>query len=219
MWFSGANGLVDRLVGGWGVNGSIRISSGSPFRLGRVQLVGMTVQELRDAVQIRYDPTGAKNVYYLPQDIIDNTRRAFQYGIVGTSISYIAPTGLTGNTPPTGRFIAPAGFGNCIEDFAGKCGFTDVTLYGPNFYRADLSIVKKVKFNERVNVELRAEFLNAFNNINFRVGSAANDFTTVTPTLANANTGFGITGSAYQDISTTNDPGSRMVQFVLRINF
>jgi len=210
---------VDRLLGGRRFNGSIRINSGTPFRLGHVQLVGMTRQVLQEAVQIRYDSTGARNVYYLPQDIIDNTRRAYLYGIVGTATSYSAPTGLTGNTAPTGRFIAPPGFGNCQEAVSGQCGFDDVILKGPNFFRADLSIVKKIRFTERTNMEIRAEFLNAFNNINFRIGSAANDFTTATPTINNQNTGFGITGSAYQDISTTNDPGGRMVQLVLRINF
>jgi hypothetical protein len=38
-----------------------------------------------------------------------------------------------------------------------------------------LSIVKKVKFTENTNLELRGEFLNAFNNINFLVGSAGAD--------------------------------------------
>ncbi len=32
-------------------------------------------------------------------------------------------------------------------------------------------------------------------------------------------TTFGRTTTAYQDISTTNDPGGRIVQLVLRINF
>jgi hypothetical protein len=218
-WLTGSSKLVDGFVGGWGINGSIRMNSGSPFRLGHVQLVGMTAKELQDSVKVRYDPTGAKNVFYLPQDIIDNTRRAFLYGIVSNNITYQAPSGLTGNTAPTGRFIAPPGYGNCLEAYVGQCGFTDLTIKGPNFFRSDISVVKKIKFTENTNFELRAEFLNAFNNINFRIGSAANDFTTITPTLNNQNTGFGITTTAYQDISTTNDPGGRMVQLVLRFNF
>ena len=214
-----ANGWLDRIVGGWGFNGSIRLQSGTPFSLGHVQLVGMTRDELQKLFKVRYDPTGAKNVYFFPQDIIDNTRRAFLYGISGGAISYVAPTGLTGNTAPTGRFIAPAGFGNCVEAVSGQCGFDNLILKGPAFYRADISIVKKIRFTERVNMELRGEFLNAFNNINFRIGSPASDVISIAPALNGQNAGFGITGSAYQDLSTTNDPGGRMVQLVIRINF
>jgi len=210
---------ADNFIGGWGVNGAVRVQSGTPFSLGHVQLVGMTTSELQKAMQIRYDPTGAKFVYFFPQDIIDNTRRAFLYGVSGGVNTYIAPSGLTGNTAPTGRFIAPAGYGNCIEKVSGDCGFTNLVIHGPNFYRFDLSLVKKIKFTERVGGEIRAEFLNAFNNINFRIGSASNDVTSIAPALINQNSGFGITGSAYQDLSTTNDPGGRMVQLVLRLNF
>jgi hypothetical protein len=170
-------------------------------------------------LQIRYDPTGARNVFFFPQDIIDNTRRAFLYGISGGAITYTAPTGLSGNTAPTGRFIAPATYGNCLEQFTGQCGFSNLVIHGPNFYRFDLSLVKKVRFTERINGEVRAEFLNAFNNINFKVGSASNDVSTATPALVNQNSTYGITGVAYQDLSTTNDPGARMVQIVLRLNF
>jgi hypothetical protein len=210
---------ADNFIGGWGINGAIRVQSGTPFSLGHVSLVGMTSQQLQKSLKIRYDPTGAKFVYFFPQDIIDNTRRAFLYGISGGAITYLAPSGLTGNTAPSGRFIAPASYGNCVEAVTGGCGFANLVLHGPNFYRFDLSLVKKIRFTERINGELRAEFLNAFNNINFRIGSAANDVTSIAPALINQNSGFGITGSAYQDLSTTNDPGGRMVQLVLRLNF
>jgi len=117
---------------------------------------------------------------------------------------------------PTGRFIAPVGFNNCQQGIIGACGYNNLVLKGPSFFRFDLSLAKKIKFTERMNLELRAEALNAFNNINFLVGAAGND--------VNAPGGLG-TGTfarytaAYQDISTTNDPGGRLVQIVLRLNF
>ncbi|HEV8145758.1 MAG TPA: hypothetical protein VGP79_05240, partial [Bryobacteraceae bacterium] len=100
--------------------------------------------------------------------------------------------------------------------YAGQCGGTRLLLYGPMFTRFDISAVKKVRITERVNVELRGEFLNAFNNINFLIGSAAND----TNSITNRSTAtFGQITNAYQDTSTTNDPGGRLVQLVLRLNF
>jgi hypothetical protein len=67
-----------------------------------------------------------------------------------------------------------------------------------------------------MNFELRGEFLNAFNNIDFKVGNPSNDVTNVG---GFGGTGFGRTSFAYQDLSTTNDPGGRLVQIVARFNF
>ena len=199
---------VDRMIGGWEFHGAARLQSGTPFNLGNVQLIGMTRQDLQKQVKMRFDDAG-RIAYFLPQDIIDNTRRAFN----------VSPTSADGYSTlgaPTGRYIAPASRGNCIEAFAGQCGSTNMIMYGPSFARYDLSIVKKTKITERVNFEFRAEFLNAFNHINFIVGNPANDTNGVggfgTPT-------FGQVTQAYRDLSTTNDPGGRLIQLVGRINF
>jgi len=58
--------------------------------------------------------------------------------------------------------------------------------------------------------------LNAFNAINFKVGSQTAADTSIT-NFGGAT--FGQTANAYQDLSTTNDVGGRMIQMVLRINF
>ncbi|MBZ5498069.1 MAG: hypothetical protein LAP85_16845 [Acidobacteriia bacterium] len=79
-----------------------------------------------------------------------------------------------------------------------------------------IHMVKKVKFNERANFEFRAEFLNAFNNINFMIGNPSSDWTELG---SFGSTGFGRINNAYRDLSTTNDPGGRMIRFVARINF
>ena len=105
---------------------------------------------------------------------------------------------------------------HCIQAVSGGCGFTNLVLYGPAFFRTDASIVKKIKFTERTNLELRGEFLNAFNNINFLVGSASNDVNSLGGLGA---TTFSRYTAAYQDLSTTNDPGGRLVQLVVRFNF
>jgi hypothetical protein len=216
-FLSGANGIVERFAGGWGINGSVRIQSGTPFSLGHVQLVGLSRKDLQGLVKIRKDDNidpftllPVKGlVFYLPKDVIENTRKAFNVAVTATGPSYTLGA-------PTGRFIAPAAFGNCQESFSGQCGSDRITLYGPMFTRFDLSLVKKTRISETKNLELRAEFLNAFNNINFIVGGAANDVNNIG---GFGGTGFGRVTSAYQDTSTTNDPGGRLVQIVLRFNF
>ena len=122
--------------------------------------------------------------------------------------------------------ISPANSGGCLQGFVGQCGFANLILEGPRFVRFDMSLVKKIRFTENTNLELRVELLNALNNINFLVGgSSAIDDPKLTGTnlgLQTPNYGaatFGLVTAAYQDISTTNDPGGRPVQFVLRFNF
>jgi len=91
-----------------------------------------------------------------------------------------------------------------------------IYLYGPSFFRVDINVVKRTKITERVNFEFRAEFLNAFNNINFFFpGGSANSVNTA----GLQSTSFGRITAAYQDLSTTDDPGGRIVQIVLRVNF
>ena len=41
----------------------------------------------------------------------------------------------------------------------------------------------------------------------------------ITTTLGVNNTGFGQTTGAYRDLSNTNDPGGRIVEFSMRLNF
>jgi len=201
---SGANGLVNGFVGGWAIHGQARIQSGSTFSFGNVQLVGMTAKELQDAIKIRQDPSGL--VFFLPDDLILNTRRAFNSTAIGFSSL----------GAPTGKYVAPANSNGCIQEFAGQCGSSNLILHGPSLTRFDISIVKKTQVSEKVNIELRAEFLNAFNNINFKIGSQTAADTSIT-NFSGAT--FGQTANAYQDLSTTNDVGGRMVQIVLRINF
>ncbi|HEV2663626.1 MAG TPA: hypothetical protein VG324_01865, partial [Blastocatellia bacterium] len=203
--FGKAGGTLDRIIGGWEFDGAARVQSGQFFdfgatNLGDIRLVGMTTRDLQKAFKLRFDD--AKGVIYsLPQDIIDNTIRAF-------SVSATSPTGYGSAGPPTGRYIAPANSANCIQVVSGDCGPQNVIVYGPMFTRFDLSAVKRIKIKEGVNFELRGEFLNAFNNVNFF--GAIGAFNAAT---------FAQVNDAYRDSSNTNDPGGRLVQIVARFNF
>ena len=223
MLFSNANGLLNGFVGGWSLLPVVRWQSGSPFSLGAVQLVGMTKKELQKEIKVRKDtiyPNTTQNVVtYLPNDIILNTQRAFNIDVTNTANNGYGVTFGAGG--PQGRFLAPVGFGNCYNRRAGECGFTNLILYGPSFFKFDVTLAKKIMLGERRNVELRATFLNALNTPNFRVGGFAGDVITTTTTTGVGSSTFGqlATGSAYRDTSTTNDPGGRLIDLMLRINF
>jgi hypothetical protein len=215
QFLGSSKGIVNGLLGDWTFNGNIRIQSGSPFSFGNVQLVGMTAKELQKAIGVyRGQPNSdnsafTKEVFFLPLDIRLNTFRANNTTLTSAGVVYTQGA-------PTGRFIAPSGFNNCLQGFAGQCGYNNLVLKGPSFFRFDLSLAKKIKFTERMNLEMRAEALNAFNNINWLVGSAGNDVNAIGGLGAGT---FARYTAAYQDISTTNDPGGRLVQLVLRLNF
>jgi hypothetical protein len=180
--------------------------------MGNVQLVGMTKDELQSEIKVRKGPNV---VTYLPDDIILNTQKAFNIDVSNTSNGGYGTTFGTGG--PQGRFIAPAGYGNCISRFAGECGFNNLILYGPSFFKLDMTVAKKFPIGEKRSIELRAMFLDALNHPNFRVGGWGAD--TVNVGVGGSTFGQLATGSAYQDISTTNDPGGRLIDLMLRIYF
>jgi carboxypeptidase family protein len=204
MLLGNARGLLDRIIGGWEFHGSGRVQSGQLYNFGSVNLVGMTMKDVQKAYQLRFDDAN-RIAYLLPQDIIDNTFKAF-------NTSATSPTGYGSNGPPTGRYFAPASGPNCIQVYDGQCAPANVYATGPKFTRFDLNIMKKFKFNERFNFELRAEVLNAFNNINFL--NLTGD-----PQTTMSNQRFGQVTTAYTDSSNTQDPGGRLIQIVARFNF
>lgn len=206
-FFSSANKFVDAIIGGFTFAPVLRWQSGSPIQVGGVQLVGMTVEELQKAVKVRKE---ADAVYWLPDDIILNSRRTF-----GTDI--LSSTGYGTLGRPEGRFIAPVGFNNCSAAFSGQCGFTNLVIYGPSYFKLDASLAKVIKLGERRNLEFRLTSLDVLNHPNFRVGGWAAD--AVGSGCCGATFGQLGNTSAYQDISTTNDPGGRIVDLMIRLKF
>jgi hypothetical protein len=157
------NGVVDRIIGGWSLSLVSRIQSGRLVDLGNVRLVGMSVDDVQDMFKLRFDHSG-KKIWMLPQDVIDNTIKAF-------SVSATSPTGYGAQGPPSGRYFAPANGPDCIEvdngaDY-GECGVRSLVVAGPLFQEHDITIAKRVNLVGRTNFEFRFELLNVFNHANF----------------------------------------------------
>jgi hypothetical protein len=202
--------VLKKILEGWQWSGVVRIQSGTPFLLssGRftynnrdsgVELHGITTKQLQDLVKIRKSTVcGADGVcrgvtYWLPEHIRLNSIAAFELG--GT---------LDPNLPYIGPPTTP-----------GKLG-SRIFLYGPWTSRYDFSIMKRTSITETVNVEFRTQILNAFNQSIITIQAPGTDAAT-----GGITTAFGQTTNAYRDftVSGTNDPGGRLVEFQLRINF
>ena len=135
------------------------------------------------------------------------------------------PTTATGYSlargVPTGRYLRPASDANCILIYRGDCNSPDIELDGPLFSRWDMRLKKRFPITGRVNIELMAEVLNVFDNINFNHGGPTNTARLGVNGTLNPDNGvdtFRVT-SAYTDINTTFDPGGRIGQLVWRINW
>ncbi|HEU4835543.1 MAG TPA: carboxypeptidase-like regulatory domain-containing protein [Pyrinomonadaceae bacterium] len=219
-FLSSSHWIADTVLGGWTLTPIVRWQSGSPILMENVNFVGMTGKELQDAVGVYTNQTingVLVPVSFLPADIIENTIRAntFATPTATNATGYPIINGVS--QAPTGRFIAPAGFGNCQQRSLGECGIRKFVLFGPNFFKLDSAIGKRFNIGEKRNVEFRMTAFDVLNHTNWRLGGWTGNVVNIT-----AFTGqFGqmLSGWAYQDPNGSNDPGGRILDFLIRINF
>ena len=203
---SGAGRWVNGAIGGWELASLTRWQSGPKFNYGGFRLVGMSEKELQKMFKFykRTDANGIERIYMLPEDVITQSTIALN------TLSATTATGYAGALP-TGRYLAPANGPDCVTYAEKRCPGTALTRFitGPGYFKSDLSVVKRISFSRRVNVEARMDIFNVFNTINF------------TPTSrngSNAITSWDVQ-SAATDINASQDPGGRITQFGLRFVF
>lgn len=191
---------LDKLIGGWNINGLTRWSSGAPFNItsGRQttgSLVGatavirnMTASELQKHVGVFRTPSG---VFWLNPD-----------------------SGLVTVSGATSRavFCSPGQTTPCF-DHPGVNQEGNLPFFGlnaPRFFNQDFGLVKKTaipSISEQLNFELRLELFNAFNNPNFTgltSGIDSSSFGRLTSTVDTVR-GGGVT--------------SRIIQWAVKINW
>jgi hypothetical protein len=204
---SGSGRIVDRLIGGWELDGIMRWQSGPAFNFGSLRLVGMTEKDLQDMFKF-YHRTGAdgvERIFMFPEDVITNSIIALN------SFSATSATGYSTALPPEGsRYFMPANGPDCVSYAEITCPGTKITrlITGPGYFKTDLSFVKRTAIGKRASVEWRMDIFNVFNTINF------------TPTSARGSSvnSWQVT-SAATDINASQDPGGRITQFGLRFNW
>jgi len=162
-------------------------------------LVGMSLDELLNEYKFRI--ADDKTVTMLPDDIILNTRRAYD-------TSATSANGYGGLGAPEGRYIRPSSTAGCVRIRPGDCGEpVSIFLTAPLFTRFDMTLKKQLTLGGRKTFDIQIDVNNLFNNINF------------TPVFnPNSNTLFQ-TNAQYMDINQSYDPGGRLGQIVVRFNF
>ncbi len=151
-------------------------------------LRNITRKQLQSLVKIR--KADNRIIYWLPQNILDNTLAAFETG--GKTLA-----DLKTNEPYLGPANVPGEFGERLF------------LQGPWVNKIDFNILKRTKIKERYTLDFRAQFLNAFNISNFFISGLAD------ASGQGIAATFGQTRTAFRDItvSSTNDPGGRLIEF------
>jgi hypothetical protein len=202
---------LDAVLGGWSFNGVGRIQART-VNFGNVRLVGMTADDVTKMYRydIRVNPAnGLKTPYVFPDDVILNTRRAF-------NVSPTSATGYSSLGVPEDRYFAPANSADCIQLKDGDCAPRTLLIKTPFFTRFDIGVTKKFGIGGPRSFEFKIEVLNVLDNVNF------NPFI---PSLTTTNASwygaaaFGQVTSAYTDSSNTFDPGGRLGQLMIRFNW
>jgi hypothetical protein len=113
-----------------------------------------------------------------PYNITDTTP------ILGTrEANYLGGPGVFSN-PGANAWFNPAAFGPAATDAFGTAGAGDVR--GPGLQEYDLSVARFFPIKESMSLQFRADFINAFNNVNFEG-----------PQADRSNSAFGTISSAY----------------------
>ena len=200
------NPILNGIIGNWDFNGAARIQA-RVLDFGNVRLVGMSAKDLQEMYFFRIIPDpnpdnpGRQLVTMLPDDVILNTRRAFE-------TSPNSPTGYSDLGVPTGKYIAPANSENCIQLKAGDCAPRSLLIRAPFFTRFDIGLTKRFPLKGTANFEFRVDVLNLFDNINFNPVADPGDDDDI----------FQV-GSGYRDPDNNFDPGGRLGQLSFRINW
>ncbi|HYO90477.1 MAG TPA: hypothetical protein VEQ40_02530, partial [Pyrinomonadaceae bacterium] len=205
--FLNQGGIVDKLVGGWQINGIHRYQTGFPLVItsgrntGFLNLVGFAGTR---GAQLRVNRTG--------QPILaGNDPNGLSFRVLN-GLAFSQPPNFEG--PPTTDVTNPL----YKEYYADPSRFfgtgpvvTDERIFP--FLSENFSILKKTPIRENVTLELRAEFFNLFNR--HRYFGPDTNYQNFDVNNPNSTGGFGISGI----IGDTNIYGPRTVQVGARLIF
>jgi hypothetical protein len=212
-----SNKIVKTLISGWQMSGVSRLQSGTPLffqGLGTfdsttsasgVILHNITSSQFQNEVGVyKSNLAGSTGpiVFYLPPPTSLSATGVTSSNNTNIITNTMAAFNEGGFTPaqvdPNAPYISPAP--------AGQLGWHG-NFYLPWQKHLDLSIQKNTKIGEKIDLQIGAHFLDALNITNFL------------PSASNASTSFGQITAAYRDLSGTVDPGARMIEFLMRVNF
>jgi hypothetical protein len=192
--FDSRNGILKRVMGGWSLNGFLRIESGPP----------VSILSARGTLN-----RGARS----GNNTVDTNLNLGQIKALtgvydtGSKLYFINPSAIGSN----GQGVAPDG----SAPFAGQAffdpqpgsigGLQRRVLDGPSFWMYDASLVKETKIFERHTLRFQVEAYNLFNHPNFFEGDQNVNSSTFGQITSMNSTNYGVT--------------TRLVEFSLMYKF
>lgn len=182
-----SGGLSDRLLGGWEISGLAQIRTGRPisFISGR-GTVNRSARSARNTADTTLTISQLQQMTGLFHDSTTGRPLLFDPTLIAAVIANQTKPGSSNllTNPPAGQF--------------GHLNLTPVS--GPGYWNADAALIKRTRFNERMNLELRLEAFNVFNHTNFSVGE-----------------NWDINSADFGKITSTFDP--RIIQLAFKFNW
>ncbi len=201
MFGGNMSGALNQILGGWTLTGIYTYQSGEPFT---INSGSATANFTIGGKQTRADLRGA-----LPPSQLQ-----FLPGIQGPVVFNV-----TDRDPATNcRQVVGTNSFFCIPE-PGQFGMGRNAVRGPGFWNFDLGVLKRFNLTERVNLQFRAEFFNAFNHPNFEnPRNASEGSPTVTSSLFGQTCCVTSSVPSSSTIVATGEP-NRVIQFALKLQF
>lgn len=187
--FINEGGIVDKLVGGFQFSGTVQMGSGAPISFNdprgtlnraaraarQTARTNLTKDELKSLVGIYRTPNG---VFFLPPSVLGRN----EDGSINTAIGGTG-RGANGFGSPT--FTGQVFFNNPPGETS---GLERNIVTGPSYQIVNLSLAKRIQFNERYSFQLEINAFNAFNKTNFVIAQGqdinSTNFGRITGTFA-----------------------------------
>ncbi len=183
------NAVVNRIVGGWTVNGIATFQDGFPVTM------GISLPAKTSNIPATFGATLRPNYTLGCNKLAGGTWKSHVNGVAGATPALNASCW---SAPPVSYAIS----GTNYETTVGSEPRWDPVVKGPGYNNWDLTLQKKTAITERINLEFRLEMFNAFNHERFGAPGASSG----SPT-------FGMI------TATGSSATPRLDQLSLRLNF
>jgi hypothetical protein len=164
--FLNQGGVVDKLIGGWQLNGIQRYQSGTPLSFFTSDPRYTDFTQLTGYLgNIRLNATG-QSFTLSPRALAvpGGVRNGQQFNLAAVALPPEFGSGFNNN--PSGAAPGSAAYAAYYANplrFFGSLGPSLSQVHGPRFSSEDLSLLKKTRVTETLTFELGAEFFNVFN--------------------------------------------------------
>ena len=210
-----ASGFTGKLIGGWNVSGITIAQGGDPLTListatgtaygtsSTSYLTGVSTAQLCPGYTMSNAFTGGSINSRIGANPA-NGQGYFNLAAFGTPLNPAQPISVTNFTPCLSAPV-PYGDGTALDYGNSKIG----DLLGPGQFNWDISIMKNTKIGERVNMQFRTDFYNAFNHPQYS-DPGGGSFGTI---------GFQAISTPAATLVTHTSVNSRLIQFGLHFTF